>query len=490
MIDKRGLTTPTPDRQQNPVHSQTLRQSRLHPFVRSVAAPALYFARAALRDAELRTPRPEGPPHGHSAGANGLRILIVGSGAASGIGVRTHELALPGALARALSSLTGRGVDVDLVTEHRLPLLRIPDAIRESRPASYDGIVVISGADEALALLPQATWRRRLVRMLSELRALAGPEQPIVVTGVSATHRARETPGWVAHLAGIHAVELDRVTRKTCMISPNVHFLPLALAASLDGFRTAADQYTMWAQQIAAALVADLSAIDPVKSGWEVDDARRQASVDQLELAAAATDPRLHHIVQMARHALGTENALFTVLDRDFQLHLARSSSPRSQLLPDDAPCRTTPSSALTQVPSSDSFSQHAILQRGGLIVEDASNDDRFRNNRLVTGTPRIRFYAGFPVRSPSGERVGTICVFDSSTRSIDTVDSALLRQFAHLIQNELWRHTTTTTTPGPLHRALTGLGPGRLLWGWVRSSKKSVRRPRIRRSEIDKEGD
>ncbi|MBM3549511.1 MAG: GAF domain-containing protein [Alphaproteobacteria bacterium] len=64
------------------------------------------------------------------------------------------------------------------------------------------------------------------------------------------------------------------------------------------------------------------------------------------------------------------------------------------------------------------SFCGHAILSQEPLVVLDATKDERFFDNPLVTGGPEIRFYAGSPIRLPSGYQVGTVCLIDRVPRA------------------------------------------------------------------------
>jgi GAF domain-containing protein len=91
------------------------------------------------------------------------------------------------------------------------------------------------------------------------------------------------------------------------------------------------------------------------------------------------------------------------------------------------------------ETPRDVAFCAHAILQAEPLIVRDALKDLRFADSALVTRSPNIRFYAGFPLSSPEGFALGTLCAIDRRPRRLSDPQKhamqALSRQVMALLE-------------------------------------------------------
>ncbi|WP_172418109.1 sensor domain-containing diguanylate cyclase [Deinococcus indicus] len=85
------------------------------------------------------------------------------------------------------------------------------------------------------------------------------------------------------------------------------------------------------------------------------------------------------------------------------------------------------------------SFCAHTILGDGVMVIPDARQDPRFAGNALVTGEPFIRFYAGAPLVTPDGFKLGSLCVIDPQPRAaFSAEDQAALTDLAGMVVSEL----------------------------------------------------
>jgi len=84
------------------------------------------------------------------------------------------------------------------------------------------------------------------------------------------------------------------------------------------------------------------------------------------------------------------------------------------------------------------SFCSHAILSDEVTVVPDATGDQRFLDNELVTGEPHIRFYAGAPLESSDGFKLGTLCAIDTRPRQFTDEEREVLHDLAAIVTHEL----------------------------------------------------
>lgn len=95
----------------------------------------------------------------------------------------------------------------------------------------------------------------------------------------------------------------------------------------------------------------------------------------------------------------------------------------------------------VTSTPVEISFCAHTILSDAPMIVLDTIHDERFADNPLVTGAPGIRFYAGAPITTEDGVRLGAFCVIDDRPHSnFDFNERKLLLGLAKLTSQRIQR--------------------------------------------------
>lgn len=114
------------------------------------------------------------------------------------------------------------------------------------------------------------------------------------------------------------------------------------------------------------------------------------------------------------------------------------------------------------------SFCGHAINQLDVMIVPDATQDERFHDNPLVTGETNVRFYAGVPLRSPSGLALGALCVLDNKPHfNFTEEDQRRLLELARIVSDrlELRRIETSSNRHRPSFEKYAGNSTTPIVW-------------------------
>lgn len=83
-------------------------------------------------------------------------------------------------------------------------------------------------------------------------------------------------------------------------------------------------------------------------------------------------------------------------------------------------------------------FCDHAIRQDDVFIIQDTHQDERFKNNPLVTGFPHLRFYAGAILKTAEGYNIGTLCVADTKPKKVTALQIETLKNFASLVMSHI----------------------------------------------------
>lgn len=167
--------------------------------------------------------------------------------------------------------------------------------------------------------------------------------------------------------------------------------------------------------------IADLNDPSPELSAGQLE-AARQHSLDLLAVLDTGTEGSFDGLVQAAAAICGTPIALISLIDHDRQWFKANVGLE-----------------GVSETPRAISFCTHAIEQPDLFVVEDAQLDPRFASNPLVTGDPRIRFYAGAPLHLADGAAVGTLCVIAREPLRLTDQQREVLRQLGrtavHLLE-------------------------------------------------------
>lgn len=150
----------------------------------------------------------------------------------------------------------------------------------------------------------------------------------------------------------------------------------------------------------------------------------RLAALRRAGVLDLSGDSRLQRISRLATALLGAPVSLVSLVDADRQVFVAQVGL-------------SEPWASQGGTPLSHSFCQYVVDDDAPLVIADAREDDRLRDNPAITALDVVA-YCGVPLRTADGHPLGAFCVIDDEPREWTPEEIALVRDLAALVQTEL----------------------------------------------------
>lgn len=143
----------------------------------------------------------------------------------------------------------------------------------------------------------------------------------------------------------------------------------------------------------------------------------RRAAIAAYDVVGEPPEPDLQGLVEVAATVCGVGSAVVNIIDDQFQYQVASVGFEAGVCSREDSMCAIV------------------FESPGHTVVEDATRDPRFASNPFVTGeSASVRFYASSPLITPSGVRIGTLCVFDDVAGDLTPAADRALELLAHQV--------------------------------------------------------
>lgn len=142
-------------------------------------------------------------------------------------------------------------------------------------------------------------------------------------------------------------------------------------------------------------------------------EAQRLRALKAYHILDTAPEARFDRLTELAGLICGTPISLISLVDEERQWFKSKQGLDVNQTPREEAFCNYT-------------IREHALFE-----VEDATQDDRFKDNPLVTSDPNIRFYAGYPLIDPQGFALGSLCVIDRKSGQLNDKQKKALQLLA-----------------------------------------------------------
>ena len=135
-----------------------------------------------------------------------------------------------------------------------------------------------------------------------------------------------------------------------------------------------------------------------------------------LEILSSASEKNYDQITELVAKICKAKAALISFLDKDIQW------------------IKSSYGINIRQMPIKNSPCAHTILFGELNEVENLCNDERFIDSSLTQLNPPMTFYAGYPIKSVNGNKLGTICILDDKKRELSVLEKKSIEIMANQV--------------------------------------------------------
>lgn len=169
------------------------------------------------------------------------------------------------------------------------------------------------------------------------------------------------------------------------------------------------------------------------------NDAARISALHRYEILDTPPEGAFDKIAALAQSIFKVPIALVALVDKENVFFKANNGMGKTRKIDRDI-----------------SLCSLAILQDGATVFENAPEDPCLLHNPLVAGSFGLRFYAGAPITTSDGYRIGTVCIVDHAPRSFSEEQRNILEQLAALVMNEIELRLSARKAVGAQNEMLT----------------------------------
>jgi len=150
------------------------------------------------------------------------------------------------------------------------------------------------------------------------------------------------------------------------------------------------------------------------------DEKNRLAALRSYRVLDTPREPEFDELAQLPERACAAPVALISLVEDRRQWFKAEVGL------------------GLRETPLEQSVCAKSLRERGLVVIPDLTQDARFETNPLVTGEPRLRFYAGARLETPDGLPLGRLCVLDYAPRDVAPDQAFTLSALAPQVMAQL----------------------------------------------------